>query len=225
MKKFVSICFLFLMFTVINRVYATNPPVFNSEAEVDAYYDEQSRLNKEKLESDIQKALDKRDSDIATMRAKYDAEKLVVYQNLFGKNFKLEMIEPYLPINNPDPELIYKDIIKSPTIDGIKKIDMAMFANRDLAGKMSLINDRERILAQEKLNRIKTEIAKEENKTPKETTNNNLKNVDNNTGTHSLDNIELPEININKIEIPKPEVETAVKISWYKKLINWFKGK
>lgn len=208
----------FLTISNSNKVYAITPE-FKTEAEIDAYYDALKIQNNEKYDSKIQSVLDQRDIDIANLHKKYESEKLEVYKKYFGENLTWEMIKPYFPESNPNPEAIYLDMIKSPTIGGISKMGMITFVNTDLGKKLMAINEREKVNLQKKLDIINQKIsnnnspAKAELKTQEEKSNLN-------TSVKNREEVKVGPT-IENVSIPEP----IVKLKWYQKIFNWFKGK
>lgn len=137
-------------------IASATTPTFQTQEEIDAYYDAQKIQNKENYEQKVQGIKDQLEIDLDNLRKETEAKKLEGQRKIFGENF--EIIKPFLPESNPDPEAIYLDLLKNPTQNGVSRIKILMLYNPELAEKVRLISQRESAIAKSKLIEINKEI-------------------------------------------------------------------
>lgn len=247
--------FVLSLFGGFNVVFAATP-TFQTEAEVDAYYDAQKLQVKEKYEEKNQAIIDQMNIDIKNNHEYFDAQRLKLYKEVFGENVDMEMVKPYLKANNPNPEIIYQDVLHFPTINGINKHELINFVNPDLYKKISDINKQQSAIIKEKSDKLNQEVCISDfgpygkwdgvrDNSGKINCNclngyvigkdkkcilksiNDTKIVTNITSkleaSKEKSNVELPKETIAEKEMTNSK--PIIKVKWYQKIFNWFKGK
>lgn len=135
-----NILFLMLpLFLFCPMLVQANTPIFTNENEIDAYYDKKKKDTREYYEGKIEELYDWKDSEIDRYRKEYKEGVLGIYRKSLGDNLTWDMIDKYLPENNPNPEEIYWDTLYNPYVDGISKIKIMFFINEKLLKEVTEI--------------------------------------------------------------------------------------
>lgn len=247
MKK-INICVFAVIFVLSLvgslKVALATTPVFQTEEEIDAYYDAQKLQNKKDFEQQVEEINKQLQINLDKNHEYFEAEKLEAQRKIFGENF--EIIKPFLPESNPDPEAIYLDLLEKPTQNGVSRIKMLMLYNPELAEEVHLIIQKKSAIAKLKLIEINKEICISDYGTKSEwngvynengevycrclkgyVMGENKKCVPapektsiekSTTNNVTKDNESIKDSVVEK-EIVKPE--PVKKVPWYKKFINW----
>lgn len=131
---------IFSLFSIANSniVFAVT---FQTEAEIDAYYDAQLKQLDEETNRKIQENNDQLQRDLDNTSKVRDAEIWAIYKEVYGKDF--EMVKPFLPESNPDPAEHAKNILMMPRESALKAIRNIKATNLDLGNKVEVIYERE----------------------------------------------------------------------------------
>ena len=218
-------------------ITSATTPVFQTEEEIDAYYDAQKIQNKENYEQKIQGIKDQLQIDLDNIHKETEAKKLEAQRKIFGENFEI-------------------------TQNGVSRIKILMLYNPELAEKVHSIIQRESSVAKSKLIEINKKICISNYGSKSEW--NGVNNENGEVYCRCLNGYVMGEnkkciltsINNNKEE-PKEIIEpikstqvvsssntenketlktesdnkniinseSTIKIKWYQKIFNWFKGK
>lgn len=217
MKKYIIAIILLIFITPI-CIHA-NTPIFTSEAEIDAYYDNQKKEIREYYEGKIEDAYKQRDMELEENRKFLEDGTVEIYKKYFGDNLTWEMIGKYFPENNPNAEEIYWDALNYPTVDGISKLKMIYFVNTDLYEKLKVINKEQLAISTAKIEKVKEEVTKyniSNNTTPKKD-----EIIKNQTQIEDKIITNTDIITTNNEEVIK--TEPKIKLRWYQKILKWFK--
>jgi hypothetical protein len=203
-------------------ITSATTPTFQTQEEIDAYYDAQKIQNKENYEQKVQGIKDQLEIDLENLHKETEAKKLEAQRKIFGENF--EIIKPFLPESNPDPEAIYLDLLKNPTQNGVSRIKILMLYNPELAEKVHLIMQREIANTQKRITEGEAVIFKTKEKIQKEESQKGttIKNSSI-TITPSIIKEDKNILSSNIIEEKVIKPEPVVKVRWYQKIFNWFK--
>lgn len=136
------------------KVALATTPVFQTEEEIDAYYDAQKLQNKEDFEQTVKELNEQLQINLDKNHEYFDAKRWESYKESYGENF--ELFKPFFPESKTDPEVLAKEFLGYSRNSALNAIEIVKIINPDLANKVIPIYNRE----YEKYQKIATEIEK-----------------------------------------------------------------